>query len=72
MREILLKADAVIEKRIRALLDKYENEPETKSEILSELGMYQINRSIALDLNDNGSVYRLTREFNHYLNKFNF
>ena len=63
------KKDKILIIRIKALFDKYKNDPETLQEIGSKLSMFEINRTIARELNDKSSETDIAREFSIYLLK---
>ena len=63
------KTDLILESKIKYLLEKYKDNSSIKEDILSKLSMYELNRTIAKDMEDVKTFKFLTKEFDDYLTR---
>lgn len=59
-----------LEIRIKSLLEKYENDKDTRDNILGELQIYRLNLTLAREFHDKTAERNLTKKFIHFLNQF--
>ena len=64
------KKETLLEMRINSLLEKYKDNPQIRLDILQEVELFTINRSVCLDLKDLKAEKVLFRKLNNYLNRY--
>lgn len=69
-RNVKTKKEVLLEKRIACLMDKYHNNPKIKMDILETLEIFNINRTVAIELKNTQIEKKLFREINSYLNRY--
>lgn len=63
------KDDRILSMRIKSALDRYSGDSEKRSEILGEVSMFEVNRTIARECHDKQGEKALAKNFNRYLSE---
>lgn len=59
-----------LEMRIKSLLEKYENDKDTRDNILGEFQIYHLNLALSREFHDKKTEKNLTKKFIQFLNQF--
>ena len=63
------KDDRILSMRIKSVLDRYSVDSEKRSQILGEVSMFEVNRTIARECHDKQGEKALVKNFNRYLSE---
>ena len=63
-----LKEDHVLDMRVKALVEKYKNDPKKLDDLRNKIGAFLINVTVVRDLGSKSQEKKLRKEFTNYLN----